>query len=663
MKNLAYQNTSDSRISSVNLTDIKLKNITGIKSIEDIKEKLEAKISSLNFYTANPSVLKFAQQSLKTLESHNDYKAAVRAMRLISAYHYFTSNFRQSINQIEKALVYCKKFNLEKDYFLFLAASNYLYLGDMTKAFSYIREALKIRKQKNDQMGIAQCYNSMGLFYNNLGNYFLASRYYLKSLKITRELPDNGDLKNVLNNLAVMYMNIKKYDRAIKILEENISHLGKNSSDMNKLATCYCNLGIIYTNLHDYKTALKYLELGDSISMKINNNVNRVQSLNHLGILYGHKKDYTNAEKYFKLSLEITKKIDYKNGFMSNYLNLASLYIQTCRFDEAIAILNKNLVTAKKMKALNVLKDSYEMIAQIYKLTKDHKNAYKYLEKYHTIVERLNKKQLSLKAKSLLLENEVEMQEIELKLSLEKNKELTDLSLKLNKVNKDKNDFIGILSHDLRNPISTILGISEFINESIDSLSKEEINSLVLDMKNCSVKSLDIMTNLLDINSIESGNWKAKEEKINLEELIKQIRDRNVIFSNQKNIEIIYSSKLKNPEIISVKMCLEHILNNLISNAIKYSPFNKKVYVTLNNRANYVYINIKDEGPGFSEADKKRMFQKFAKLSNKPTGGEPSSGLGLFIIKKLSEIIKSKIILVSEPGKGAQFTLKIPSKR
>jgi signal transduction histidine kinase len=663
MKNLAYQNTSDSRISSVNLTDIKLKNITGIKSIEDIKEKLETKISSLNFYTANPSVLKFAQQSLKTLESHNDYKAAVRAMRLISAYHYFTSNFRQSINQIEKALVYCKKFNLEKDYFLFLAASNYLYLGDMTKAFSYIREALKIRKQKNDQMGIAQCYNSMGLFYNNLGNYFLASRYYLKSLKITRELPDNGDLKNVLNNLAVMYMNIKKYDRAIKILEENISHLGKNSSDMNKLATCYCNLGIIYTNLHDYKTALKYLELGDSISMKINNNVNRVQSLNHLGILYGHKKDYTNAEKYFKLSLEITKKIDYKNGFMSNYLNLASLYIQTCRFDEAIAILNKNLVTAKKMKALNVLKDSYEMIAQIYKLTKDHKNAYKYLEKYHTIVERLNKKQLSLKAKSLLLENEVEMQEIELKLSLEKNKELTDLSLKLNKVNKDKNDFIGILSHDLRNPISTILGISEFINESIDSLSKEEINSLVLDMKNCSVKSLDIMTNLLDINSIESGNWKAKEEKINLEELIKQIRDRNVIFSNQKNIEIIYSSKLKNPEIISVKMCLEHILNNLISNAIKYSPFNKKVYVTLNNRANYVYINIKDEGPGFSEADKKRMFQKFAKLSNKPTGGEPSSGLGLFIIKKLSEIIKSKIILVSEPGKGAQFTLKIPSKR
>lgn len=667
MKNLSYPNPVKPVISSFNVTKINLKKTNGVNSsinvIEDMREKLEAKISSLTFNTANPTVLKFAQQSLKTFESYKDHKGVIRSLRLMAAYYYFTSNFKESIKQIQKALVYCSGYNFEKDYFLFLAASNYLYSGDISKAFIYIREALKIRKHRNDKMGIAQCYNSMGLFYNNLGNYFHASKYYLKSLKIARTLPDNGDLKNVLNNLAVMYMNVKKYDRAIKILKENISHLSKSTTDMNKLATCYCNLGIIYTNLHEYKTALKYLELGDSISLKINNNVNRVQSLNHLGILYGHKKDFENAEKYFKLSLEITKRIDYKNGFMSNYLNLASLYIQTCRYDDAIAVLKDNLIVAKKMKALNVLRDSYEMLAQTYKINKDHKNAYKYLEQYNAIIEKLNKQQSALKAKSLLLENEVEMQEAELKVSDEKNKKLTELSIMLNKANKDKNDFIGILSHDLRNPISTILAISDFINESVDSLSKEEISSLIEDIKNCSVKSLDIMANLLDINSIESGNWNEKEEKINLEELITQIKDKNVVLSNQKNIEIIFDNKMKNAEIVSVKMCLEHVINNILSNAIKYSPFNKKVYITLRNEIRYVFIEIKDEGPGFSESDKKNMYQKFTKLSNQPTGGEPSSGLGLYIIKKLSEIIRSKISLVSEPGSGAAFILKIPLKR
>ncbi|HEX2786960.1 MAG TPA: tetratricopeptide repeat-containing sensor histidine kinase [Ignavibacteria bacterium] len=651
------------RISSVNLSEIRLKNGYSLKSIDEMKAKLEAHISSLNFHTVNPSLLKFAEQSLKVFKSYNDYKAVIRAMRLIVAYYYFTSNFKESINQIEKALVYCKKHDLDTDHFLFIAASNYLYLGDMTKALSYIRESLKIRKQKNNKKGIAQCYNSMGLFYNNMGNYFLASRYYLKSLKISRTLPDSADLKNVLNNLAVMYMNVKKYDRAIKILEENISHLGKDSTDLSKLATCYCNLGNVYTHLHDYKTALKYLELGDSISIKINNNINRVQSLNHLGVLHEHKKDYENAEKYFKISLEISNKIGYQNGFLTNYSNLASMYIKTCRFDKAIAMLNKNLVIAKKMKALNILKESYQMLSQVYKINKDHKNAYKFLEKYNKIIEQLNKKKVSLRTKSLLLENEVEMQETELKISDEKNKKLIELSENLDRANKDKNDFIGIVSHDLRNPISTISAIADFINEHSDSLSKEEIQSLIEDIKNCSVKSLDIMSNLLDINSIESGNWNERQEKINLVELISQIKEKNQVFANPKNIEIILNKKIKNPEVITVKMCIEHIINNLVSNAIKYSPFNKKVYITLRDNVKNIYVGIKDEGPGFTESDKKGLFKKFAKLSNKPTGGEPSSGLGLYIIKKLSEIINSQVILESEPGKGATFTLKIPTKR
>jgi len=103
-------------------------------------------------------------------------------------------------------------------------------------------------------------------------------------------------------------------------------------------------------------------------------------------------------------------------------------------------------------------------------------------------------------------------------------------------------------------------------------------------------------------------------------------------------------------------------VQNIISNAIKFSQPNKKIYITIRNseEPQHIDISIKDEGPGFTENDKKKLFQKFAKLSARPTGGEHSSGLGLSIVKKLVEMMNGKIRVESEHGKGAEFILTFP---
>jgi len=116
-------------------------------------------------------------------------------------------------------------------------------------------------------------------------------------------------------------------------------------------------------------------------------------------------------------------------------------------------------------------------------------------------------------------------------------------------------------------------------------------------------------------------------------------------------------------EIIGDKNSLNSVFSNLVSNAVKYSPQNKNIFITTTFKDGYVQTEVKDEGPGFTMKDKEKLFQKFAKLSARPTGGEDSIGLGLSLVKKLVNINNGSVWVESEQGKGASFFVKLPGKK
>ena len=105
---------------------------------------------------------------------------------------------------------------------------------------------------------------------------------------------------------------------------------------------------------------------------------------------------------------------------------------------------------------------------------------------------------------------------------------------------------------------------------------------------------------------------------------------------------------------------LDQVLDNLISNAVKFSPPKKKISISMQQGPSHVECLIQDEGPGFTEQDKARMFHRYARLSARPTGGEPSTGLGLSIAKKLVQAMNGELICQSTPGQGATFVLRFP---
>jgi two-component system sensor histidine kinase/response regulator len=227
----------------------------------------------------------------------------------------------------------------------------------------------------------------------------------------------------------------------------------------------------------------------------------------------------------------------------------------------------------------------------------------------------------------------------------------------LKKLNKDKDDLIGIVAHDLKSPLNQICGILNLIK------LKPEINtngfSQYLDLIDDSANRLrNMISQVLDINNIESGNVQLKYVDIPINELFDEVI--RLYSPGAKEKKIVIETKVKDDISIHCdRFYLVQILENLLSNAIKYSPENSNITLKADKRPENgnISLSICDEGPGFTEEDKKRLFTPYQKLSASPSRGESSSGLGLSIVKKYADILNSHISCTSEPGEGTCFEL------
>jgi signal transduction histidine kinase len=167
---------------------------------------------------------------------------------------------------------------------------------------------------------------------------------------------------------------------------------------------------------------------------------------------------------------------------------------------------------------------------------------------------------------------------------------------------------------------------------------------------------------MLDITAIESG-----KRNLNFEEFNPAIVLQRVVFdyrekAEAKKIEIEYTAE-DNLIINTDKLALRQIIDNLVSNAVKFSPESKKIYVSVNHRNGFIEFRIKDEGPGLTDKDKSKLFGKFTKLTAQPTGGEDSTGLGLSIVKNLTGMLGGSVRCESKEGEGAEFIVELPIDR
>ncbi len=233
--------------------------------------------------------------------------------------------------------------------------------------------------------------------------------------------------------------------------------------------------------------------------------------------------------------------------------------------------------------------------------------------------------------------------------------EIEDKNQTLIHLNQEKNEFLGIVAHDLKNPLSGIRGIAEFLQEDVDSFSKDEISDYARLIVGEADRMFQLITNLLDVNAIESGKLNIILENADILPIVQKLVKNYIERAKEKNIQVYLDIPNSACQVMTDKNIVEQIFDNLISNAIKYSPANKSVYVQIVQNTGTFQFEVKDEGPGLSQADQEKLFGKFTRLNPKPTAGEHSTGLGLYIVKRLVETIQAQVWCESEEGQGAKF--------
>ncbi len=251
----------------------------------------------------------------------------------------------------------------------------------------------------------------------------------------------------------------------------------------------------------------------------------------------------------------------------------------------------------------------------------------------------------------------------------QKNEELLTLNRQLLKLDQEKNEFLGITAHDLKNPVFVIQELAQIIQNFFDNsstpLSQETIKSISRYIQIITVNSQhmsELIVNLLDVNKIENEQFEIYLDQLELPVLVRSILNNYSQRAKAKNINLHFQIPASTCLISADSTAVHQILDNLISNAIKYSPKNKKVTISLIQNEGCVLCTIQDEGPGLSKEEQKKLFNKFTRLSPKPTDGESSTGLGLYIVKRLVEAMKGEVGCESEQGKGTTFFVKFTSE-
>lgn len=241
--------------------------------------------------------------------------------------------------------------------------------------------------------------------------------------------------------------------------------------------------------------------------------------------------------------------------------------------------------------------------------------------------------------------------------TLEQNaRELSNQNHKLESLNQERNEFLDIIAHDLRTPVHGITGMCELLkNEGIDAADRQSCLDAIT---SSSESMMELIQNLSELRDVESMESTRNLEPMHWNQCISTVVQRFRRIAQAKHIELCLALDPNCNTTVEGKQAWMNIaLGNLVSNAIKYSPPHSQIEIKSCLDQDRISVSVRDAGPGFSEEDLQNMYGKYQRLSAKPTGGETSTGLGLFIVQAMASRLGISIDVNHHPEGGAVFTL------
>jgi len=231
----------------------------------------------------------------------------------------------------------------------------------------------------------------------------------------------------------------------------------------------------------------------------------------------------------------------------------------------------------------------------------------------------------------------------------------------LEELNQQKDELFGVIIHDIKNPAAIIKNLVDLLR-SYDLTANEQME-VIQDIAETSQKILDLSMEVTLVLSIESGKMALNFETNQIKDLIENVVSKNQVMAKKKNIKLFTELPDNLPEVEMDYRKISEALENLISNALKFTEEEGTVRVRAFKEGGNINIEVSDNGLGLSEEDVEKAFRWGQRLSAQPTAGEPSSGLGLWIVKKIIDSHNGRVWIKSALGKGSTFAFSFPIKR
>ncbi len=545
------------------------------------------------------------------------------------------------------------------------------------ESVKHYEESLKIYRKLNNRKGINQCIMNLGSLYFDLGEYKTADAYFHQVLANVRETPnDQAGLASALFSLGNSNRKLGNQQKSLEYFRQSLA-IREKIGDLNGVALSNWGIGLVMNNTNKFEQALVHLKVALENNRKTKNVYQEAIVLMSISHAYLHLENYKKAEENIQLALEKAKEAESKTLVVQALENLVKIEAAQKKFDLALKhqadyiAINDSLNNSRTKKEV--------ILSDLNRVNTDNKNLEEHNQKIsekitdYTIVIVIVTVLLLVVAILLLLYYKRNSENKNANVLLQKQKQeiaevneelktqmeiINAQNVELEKLNRVKNKFFSIVSHDLRAPINSLKSLFEMYRDGI--LNEEELGGLLNRLEDTIYNTASFLDNLLEWSKSQLEGITVNPIQVELHQIV--AHNIKLMDSQIRTKFIKVQNNVPTNALAFVDLNMIHVvIRNLLSNAIKFCKANDEVIFEAWIENENIICTIRDTGPGISDIDLENLFN-LAHTPNTGTAGEKGYHIGLILCQDMIAQNNGSLKVDSQLGKGTTFFITLPSE-
>ncbi|MBN1113139.1 MAG: tetratricopeptide repeat-containing sensor histidine kinase [Bacteroidales bacterium] len=695
-----------------------LRRLTNSEKNEELAD-VYIEIANYYFQRQRDSSLYYSERCLDVSENTNYKRGVVRAKNMIARLLMYQRELDTALTITKSVIAFSKENNYKEELNKTYNIKGLIYRHSLMYDSSLyaFNKSLEYSSLIKDSIQIAYTTNNIGLLLVDQNRFEEAIVNFQKAIDLLNGCGMRKQTSSPLNNIGLIYTKIGQHDEAIEYYKKALA-IFKLSNQKVDIVKTKINIGNAYLKLYNngiYQrdSIIKYYDDAYLQAQNVGSKYLICISLASKAFFFEEDGNYNQSEQYILEAIKLAKELDLKDVTPNLLGGLVEINMRKGFYDEALKINNEVFAILSETPNIAELQRCYHRYYKIYNGKKEYKKAMENLNESYLLRDSLyviskNKEINSIESKYRLENKEKEVKLLELEnqsniKALKSERRTTFLwatmfviiaftgviifiqnlkrrrdnkrlitsneiinsqrdilqrtidNLELSNATKDK--FFSIIAHDLKNPFGSILGVTELLTSDRIAIPDEKRQEILLELNKSAKITYRLLENLLTWARSQKGEIIINPELIHFHSLVTESIETLNNLASQKSINII-NNVSEELGVKADKNTLKIVINNIVSNAIKFTPVNGEIVIESAESNDFVDISIADTGVGMTDDQLGKLFKVDQSQSTPGTNKEVGTGLGLILCKEFVDKNGGTIFVESEKGKGSKFIIR-----